>query len=125
MSLSARMSAEFAALQKCSVILKTADQYDIWKNRVTDACCTMNVFNLTDEDCSRAMDEFVEAKEAGEKKQNWVATCWQIITTSLHDDVYRKVSQSPRGGIETLLKNIGHALVFGTCVCVLGHRGRA
>jgi len=56
----------------------------------------MNVFNLTDEDCSRAMDEFVEAKEAGEKKQNWVATCWQIITTSLHDDVYRKISQSPR-----------------------------
>jgi len=54
------------------VLLKTADQYDIWKARVTDACwaaTTRNVFNVTDEDCTRGLDAFVEAKEGVDK-------CW-------------------------------------------------
>ena len=73
----------------------------------------MNIFEVKNEDCLKLLDAIIhsEAKTA-DKPFNWVLKCWQIITESLHDEVYRKISQTPRGHIETLLSNIAHALVI-------------
>ena len=108
---------------KCSIVLKTADQYDLWKARVSDACWAAthkNLFDVSDEDCKATLAAFEDAAErkAKAKKpdevvqgpQDWVAKCWMIVTGSLHD-VYRKVCQVPRGFLCSLLKEISHALV--------------
>jgi hypothetical protein len=114
MSLNSAMTAE--ASLKCSVVLRTADQYDIWKARVTDACWAAthrDIFELTDKACADGLKAYADGKDDEKKKgvADWVGKCWMIITSSLHDDVYRKVSQTPKGKIATLLTNIGHALV--------------
>src|SRR5262249_10262344 len=84
-----------------------------WKARVTNWAAThIDVFNLKDADCLKALHAYNEAKAADKKPvEAWVGRCWMIITASLHDDVYRKVSQTTKGCIHTLLLNIGHALV--------------
>jgi hypothetical protein len=123
MSLQDNMTQDSA--HKCSVVLKTADQYDMWKARVTDACwaaCHRNVFDLSDNDCKTGLALYDEAAERKAKSKkgdtdlvvgppDWVGKCWIIITQSLHDDVYRKVSHIPRGAIRSLLLEVGHALV--------------
>jgi hypothetical protein len=98
---------------KCPITLKTADQYDLWKGRVADACWSVthkSLFEVTDEDCKAAINAFEIANEA-KKPQDWVGKCWMIVTGSLHDDVYRKIAQVPRGLLASLLKEISHALV--------------
>ena len=105
-----------AAASKCSVILKTADQYDIWKSRVTDACwcaTAKNVFNLSDDECKHAIEllEHPDTKPEHKAAADWVGKCWTIITTSLHDEVYVKVTHVSRGLIKSLLSEISHAMV--------------
>ena len=74
-----------------------------------------------DKDCQRGVDAYINAQEARAKTpkneapegpQDWVGKCWLIITSSLHDDVYRKVSHVPRGHIKSLLEEINHTLVL-------------
>ena len=96
---------------RCAVILRTADQYDIWRNRVGDACWAAtckDVFSITDEQCKVAIQEL---EQKTDKKSEWVGKCWTIITSSLHDDVYRKVNHVARGFIKSLLDEVAHALV--------------
>src|SRR6185312_6756607 len=76
-----------------AVILRTADQYDIWRNRVGDACWAAtckDVFSITDEQCKVVIQEL---EQKTDKKSEWVGKCWTIITSSLHDDVYRNGSR--------------------------------
>jgi transposase InsO family protein len=96
------------------MVLKTADQYDVWKSRVADACYSatnVNVFTVSDDECKAAIQVLEEKVEKAEKARNWVGKCWSIITTSLHDDVYRKVTHVPRGLLHSLLTEVAHALV--------------
>jgi hypothetical protein len=99
---------------KCAVLLKTADQYDIWKARVSDACwCATlkDVFTVSDEEC-KASIAALEAKDQKDKHlHEWVGKCWTVVTASLHDDVYRKVNHVSRGLIKSLLTEISHTLV--------------
>lgn len=100
---------------KCPV-LKTADQYDVWKARVADACWSAtgkDIFSLTDEACQfgiAALEEKAVDKK-DKKAVDWLGKCWLIVTGSLHDDLYRKVSHVPRGQLRVLLNEICHALV--------------
>jgi hypothetical protein len=105
------------------VLLRTADQYMVWKSRVADACWAAthkDVFALDDGDCKRGIDAFIKAQEdrakvpkaeAPEGPIDWVGKCWLIITSSLHDDLYRKINV-PRGMIKQLLVEVEHALVI-------------
>jgi uncharacterized protein with PIN domain len=82
-----------SAVVKCAVILKTADQYEIWKSRVADACWSttgLNVFEVTDEECKSAVSALEgDAKTKADKPAaEWVGKCWTIITSSLHDELY-------------------------------------
>ena len=91
-------------------ILRTADQYELWKKRIGDACWSAtgkDVLNLDDDDCETAMENVGDDREAN----MWVFRCW-IITASLHDDIYRKVSHVKRGMVVALLDEINHALVL-------------
>ena len=91
------ISVAAAAATKCPVTLRTADQYDMWKSRVADSCWAVarkDVFKVTDDECKAALatlDE-VEAKNGNIAPFLWVGKCWAIITTSLHDDLYRKLN---------------------------------
>ena len=110
------LTADYAsgAAHKCAVILKTVDQYDMWKARVTDACWSatlMNVFDVTDEDCKAAISELEKKVPDNKHKFEWVGKCWTILTSSLHDELYRRVNHTPRGFIKSLLNEISHALV--------------
>src|SRR6185437_1566988 len=114
-------SKTFDEISKCPTILKTADQYQIWKARVTDVCWVAthrNVFELTDDDCVAGLKEYEpeqktdkSGKEA-KKPEDWVGRCWMIITASLHDEVYLKVNHVRRGLIQSLLAEINSALVI-------------
>jgi hypothetical protein len=121
MSLTSAMTE--SSTLKCSVLLRTADQYPIWKSRVTDACWAAthkDVFAITDEDCKIAVGDFEAAATAKMAKKkgeapvgppDWVGKCWMIITSALHDDVYSKISHVRRGAIQSLLGEIQQALV--------------
>jgi hypothetical protein len=105
---------ETSASTKCPVILKTADQYDIWKARVSDACWSAtlkDVFTVTDEECKLAIAKLEEKDPKEKHLHEWVGKCWTIITASLHDDVYRKVNHVSRGLLKALITEISHALV--------------
>jgi hypothetical protein len=100
---------------KCAIVLRTADQYDMWKARVADVCWSAtgkDVFAVTDDDCKAVMA--LIGDPAAEKKMGyeWLTKCWNLVTNSLHDDVYRKVNHVTRGLLQTLLTEICHTLVI-------------
>lgn len=91
------LNASSSGVAKCSVILKTADQYEIWKSRVSDACwcaTTKNVFSISDDECKHAIAvlEDADAKADSKAPAEWVGKCWTIITASLHDEVYSQIT---------------------------------
>jgi transposase InsO family protein len=99
---------------KCTMVLKTVDQYDIWKGRVSDACWSAtlkNLFEISDDDCKAAIRKLEEKDPKEKHLYDWVGKCWNIITSSIHDEVYRRVNHVPRGLIQSLLTEISHALV--------------
>jgi len=98
---------------KCPLVLKTSDQYDLWRSRVGDTCwaATMkDIWSLNEGECERALGELTHPDQKTPHVHAWVGKCWSIITSSLHDDVYRKVSHIPRGKIPSLLAEIAFAL---------------
>ena len=101
-------------LKGAVMILKTADQHDLWKLRVADACWAAtgkDVFSVDDDDCDTAILG-LESPDAEERKlYEWLNKCWLIVRNSLHDDLYRRVSHVKRGMLESLFTEIGHALV--------------
>lgn len=111
------MSAEASqssSTPRCTLILRSADQYHLWKARVADACYAAvykDVFAITDNDCRAAIQELEEKQGSDRAKFEWVGKIWSILTSSLHDDVYRKVNHIQRGYIKSLLDEISHTLV--------------
>ena len=76
MSLTAETTAKTS---KCSVVLKTADQYDIWKARVTDSCWSAtlkDVFTIADEECKHAINELEKKDPKEHHLHSWVGKCW-------------------------------------------------
>ena len=103
------MDGTSASTSKCAVVLKTADQYDIWKARVSDACWSTtlkDVFTITDEECKHAISKLEEKEPKDKHVHEWVGKCWTIVTASLHDEVYRKVNHVSRGLLKTLLTHL-------------------
>lgn len=95
------------------VILRSTDQYHLWKARINDACWSatrLSVFDITDEKC----DELLEEYDAGESKIDTVGKCWIIITNALHDELYLKLAHVQQGHISTLVSEIRAALLVNT-----------
>lgn len=94
--------------------LKTADQYDVWRGRIADACWAttgMDLFAIDDDDCDTAILGFAGGDAEEKKLYDWVNKLWMLVTGSLHDDLYKRVSHVRRGMLPDLLKEISHALV--------------
>ena len=82
------MATNSSVSSKCPVVLKTADQYDIWKARVADACWSAtakDVFSISDEECKKAIAllEAEDQKAELRATADWVGKCWTIITKSM------------------------------------------
>lgn len=93
------------------VILRTADQYHLWRARTSAACWAatrMQIFDITDDECGRATKAWLESDR---KSIDWVGRCWQIITTSLHDELFLKLIHVEQGRIATLMSEIRSALL--------------
>ena len=108
-----------ATSASCSDKLRTADQHDAWRVRISDKCWAKtgkDILAVTNAACKAALTKLHdEAKTADERAaHSWVSTCWLMITKSLHDDILMKVAHVERGCIETLLKEIAASLVVST-----------
>lgn len=82
------------------ILLKTADQFTLWKARVRVACWAAtkkNVFELKQE-------EF-------KVEEDWVAKAWNILTSSLDDELFLKLKHVAQGNIIKLLSEIESALM--------------
>ena len=92
------------------ITLNTAEQYNLWKARISAACWSatrVDVFNFTDDECDAAL----EAYSNGENKIDIVGKCWSLITNSLHDDLFLKLAHIKQGHIESLMSEIRNALL--------------
>jgi hypothetical protein len=90
---------------------------------VADSCWAAthrDIFSITDGDCKTGMEAYENALDARAKAKkaeavvgpdDWVGKCWLIITTSLDNEVYRKVSHVRKGAIQSLLTEIQNTLV--------------
>jgi len=89
------------------VILKTADQYDLWKARIADACWAatgLDLFTVDDDDCDTALMGLAGGDAEERKQYDWLNKMWLLVTGSLHDDLYRKVHHVKRGMIQICLR---------------------
>jgi len=96
-------------------MLKTADQYQAWRTRVSNKCWAQtgkDITLVTDDVCEKAMKAALENKEF--EQLNWVGKCWLAITGTLHDDLLNKVAHVQRGHIHALLKEINAALTVNS-----------
>ena len=96
-------------------LLQTADQYLAWKTRVFDKCWAVtghDIAETTDAECTAALKTAAETKDAS-KRDNWVSTCWLIITSSLHDDLLLKLT-TKRGMLASLMTEINAALLINS-----------
>jgi hypothetical protein len=110
MSLTDSSAAAAAALRPVTVILRTADQYHLWKARISTACWSAtraNVFEVSDNDCDKGLKVFA----AGETKSDWVGRCWSIVTNALHDELFMKLAHVQQGHLATLMSEIRAALL--------------
>ena len=92
------------------VILRNAEQYHLWRARVSAACWAAtraNVFAISDDECDAAN----EAYNKGDTKLDLVGKCWSIITNALHDDLFIKLSHVKQGHIASLIEEIRLALL--------------
>ena len=93
--------------------LRSADQYHIWKARITASCWSVakkNIFNITDKQCDEAVDSFNKEEVKG-SDADWVGKSWLLITSTLHDDLFMKVAHIKHGHIASLLAEIRAALL--------------
>ena len=68
------------------LVLRTAEQYDMWKARVADACWAAtgkDIFAVDDDDCDTAISCAEVADSKTRKEYEWLNKCWHIVTTSL------------------------------------------
>ena len=102
-----------SASESAKIVLKSADQYHLWKARIHAACWAatrLAVFDITDEECARLSKTFDESK-AENKSRDVVGMAWTIITQSLHDELFIKLVHVKSGLIQTLMGEIRSALL--------------
>ena len=96
-------------------VLKTADQYELWKARICAKCFFSthhDPFLVKDEDCIRDMNPVAEGEIlAARPPLEWVGRMWLIIIGSLHDDLFIKLTHVQHGHVETMMKEIRAALL--------------
>ena len=129
------LNADDSRLTAVKTLLRSTDQFQLWKARVTAACWSSarrDIFTVTDDQCIEA----INAAEKGEQKNDWVGKSWLILINSLHDDLFIKVAHIEQGHIAAqvtinprqLLAELGdHADVcffISRSVFALCHQGR-
>lgn len=127
MSLNADSATEDAAsTHKPKIILKTGEQYYLWKERVSTVCWTLtrlDVFALTDANCEELIKIYDERKSEKDKaKQDLplaarvdvVGKSWDILTSYLSDELFMKVSHVQKGKIASLISEIKASLAVMT-----------
>jgi hypothetical protein len=94
------------------IILRTADQYHLWRARVNASCWAatrVQVFTITDDECNKFMHKY--ADEKADTRQDIIGKCWTLITTSLHDELFLKLVHVEHGLIASLMSEIRSALL--------------
>lgn len=112
MSLNANTSAA-ADDTRVRVILRTADQYHLWRARVNASCWAatrLQVFTITDKECISLLGKFAEDEKA-DSRHDVIGKCWTLITTSLHDELFLKLVHVIHGHIASLMDEIRSALL--------------
>jgi hypothetical protein len=111
---------EAAATLTPKIILKTGEQYNLWKERVSTTCWALthvDVFTLTDEQCAKLIAIAEEPKQAEGKSYvqiDIVGKCWTVLTSHLSDDLFLKVSHVAKGNIASLIAEIRASLAVST-----------
>jgi hypothetical protein len=91
------------------LVLKTADQYELWKARIEAVCwtyCHTNIFEVT----NKAAYDALESKDS--KEIEWVGKCWLTIVGSLDSDLFQKLMHVRKGEFQTLFAEISSALLI-------------
>lgn len=98
------------------VVLRTADQYTLWKERVA-ACCwaatRLDVFTLTDAQCEEMAGESDE-KKSDKERQDKIGKCFIIITSLLSDEIFVKVAHIEKGKLASLIAEIRATLAVNS-----------
>jgi histone deacetylase 1/2 len=105
MSLSATTSDD----SRVRVILRTADQYHLWRARVNGYCWAatrINIFTITDDECNDLLSHELKNEQA-----DTIGRCWTLICNSLHDELFLKLVHVKHGHIQTLMAEIRSALL--------------
>lgn len=69
------------------VILRTADQYELWKCRIHALCWSktnVSIFEVSSADCLERKEKGKGAKDK-DKDYDWIGKCWMLISRSLHN----------------------------------------
>ena len=102
------------------VILRTADQYELWKCRIHATCWAktkISIFEVKAEEClleRKDKDKDKDKDKSGKKdkeQDDWVGKCWMLISRSLHNELFVKVAHVQAGNIPALLEEIRMALL--------------
>jgi hypothetical protein len=110
MSLNASSAADDTRVR---IILRTADQYHLWRARVNASCWAatrLQVFTVTDNECKQFIKRFADDEKA-DARQDVLGKCWTLITTSLHDELFLKLVHVEHGLIASLMAEIRSALL--------------
>jgi len=94
------------------IVLRTADQYYLWKARINASCWAatrIDVFSVTDTFCRKKMEDYVAEEKVD--RADPIGKCWTLITQSLHDDLFLKLVHVEHGLIATLMLEIRAALL--------------
>lgn len=94
---------------KVNMILRTADQYELWFSRLAGACWATtkkNLSGITGAECKQATED---ARNPENYKKvgfvNRVPIFLILITEASHNDSYLKVAHILKGNIQSLPKN--------------------
>jgi len=100
--------ADYGAVKRLNLCLRTVDQYDMWKLRVHNICygsTRIKVFEIDDAKCDEIMGE---NDNVGNDN---VSKCWTIITESIHDELMYKLGHIQYGHLHTLIEELRAALM--------------
>ena len=107
------LSADSVDEKRVKIVLRSADQYLLWKARCAAACWSVakqNIFEVTDEECDTASEE----SKKDPRPTDWVGKCWLIITLALHDELFMKVAHVEHGHIASLFDEIRASLLVSS-----------
>jgi len=83
------------------VLLKSADQFSLWKARVGAA-----IWAATNKDV------FAVGEDEKDPENKWMGKAWMILTSSLDDELFMKLAHVPQGNIPAMLREIQSALMM-------------